>query len=362
MSGKPMNRYRLSALGLTGLLVASLNGCARGDASVDRTPESAAALPVIVVPAEIADIHATYKTTATITADAEAPILARVGGEVVEILVEEGDVVRKGQVLARLDGDRLRLEMRRAKAEFDKAAREYSRMADLHARNLISTAAFEDLKYDRDARKASFDLKRLNYDYTSIRATIAGVVSSRDIKLGTNVSAGQAAFNVTDTSHLVAYLNIPQTELSKFSSGDTAMVSVDSAPDTRFGATIARISPTIDTKSGTFRATLDIDNTDNALAPGMFARFTIAYEEHENAVVVPVSAVVLEDNESIVYIVENGSAARRTVQTGIHSGDLVEVLTGLAGSEKIVLSGQSRLRDGSRVLASANTDETAVTG
>ena len=362
MPATPMHRHRLTALGLAALLVAGLSGCARGDASVDQAPESTAALPVIVAPAEIADIHATYKTTATITADAEAPILARVGGEVVEILVEEGDVVRKGQVLARLDGDRLRLEMRQAKAEYDKAAREYSRMADLHARNLISTATFEDLKYDRDAKKASFDLKRLNFGYTSIRATIDGVVSSRDVKLGTNVSTGQTAFKVTDTSRLVAYLNIPQTELSKFSSGDTAMVSVDSAPETRFDATIARISPTIDMKSGTFRATLDIDNSGNELAPGMFARFTIAYEEHENAIVIPFSAVVLEDNESIVYIVENGSAARRTVQTGIHSGDLVEVLTGLAGDEQIVLSGQSRLRDGSRVLASADTGEIAATG
>ncbi len=357
-----MNRYRLNALGLTAFLVAGLNGCARGDASVDQTPENTAALPVTVAPAEIADIHATYKTTATITADAEAPILARVGGEVVEILVEEGDVVRKGQVLARLDGDRLRLEMRQAKAEFDKAAREYSRTADLHARNLVSTAAFEDLKYDRDAKQASFDLKRLNHDYTSIRATISGVVSSRDVKLGANVSAGQTVFNVTDTSRLVAYLNIPQAELSKFSAGNTAMVAVDSAPDTRFDATIARISPTIDTKNGTFRATLDIDNADNELAPGMFGRFTIAYEEHNDAVVIPVSAVVLEDNETIVYVVENGSAARRSVQTGIRSGGLVEVLTGLAGNEKIILSGQSQLRDGSRVLASANLDEVAVIG
>lgn len=357
-----MNKYRLWAIATTILLITGLSGCARGTASAGETPAAPAALPVIVVSAEIADIHATYQTTATIAADSEAPVLARVSGEVVEILVEEGDVVSKGQVLARLDGDRPRLEMRQAEAEFEKATREYARMANLHERNLISTAAFEDLRYDMDARKASFDLKRLNYDYTSIRATIAGVVSSRDVKVGTNVTAGQTAFEVTETSRLVAYLNIPQTELSKFSPGDKAAVSVDSAPDRRFGATIARISPTVNATSGTFRATLDIDNSDKQLAPGMFARFTIAYEEHSDAIVIPAAAVVREDNESIVYVVENGSAVRRTVQTGIRSDGLVEIVAGLANSEKIVLSGQSQLRDGSRVLASASANETSVIG
>lgn len=337
-------------------------GCGSGEAAQTGAQDVPAPLPVQVASAQVADISATYQTTATIEADAEAPILARVAGEVVEILVEEGDLVQKGEVLARLDGDRLRLQMLEAQADLQKTVREYERLTRLHERGLISTAAIEDLEYDLAAKRASYELKQLNYDYTEIRATIAGIVSSRDIKVGTNIAVGQHAFKVTNTARLVAYLTIPQTELHKFSSGQEVAVAVDSAPDVPFAATIARISPTIDASSGTFRATAYIDNDENGLAPGMFGRFKIAYARHSDAVVVPASAVVREDNEAIVYVIEDGAAVRRPVETGIEDSGLLEILSGLAAEDRVVLSGQSRLRDGSRVLASAATGTTGASG
>ena len=346
-----MNKRKCAALAGSALLAALLAGCNSGHARLGEPPP--APLPVVIATPTVADIAATYQTTATIAADAEAPILARVAGEVVEILVEEGDVVRQGQMLARLDGERLRIEMQRAKAEFEKTTREYRRMSNLHERGLISTAQVEALEYDLAALKASYDLRQLDFDYTAIRATISGVVSSRDVKVGTHVETGQAVFTITDTSRLVAYLNIPQTELAKFSSGHETAVAVDSAPSAVFDATIARISPTIDTTTGTFRATVYIDNQHGELAPGMFGRFAIAYEKHVAAILIPATAAVREDNEIIVYVVENGAAVRRPIQTGIQSNGLLEVVNGLGTSDQIVLSGQSRLREGSRVLASA---------
>lgn len=362
MSDQTMKLAKTGALGAVVLLSVSLAACGGGATASEATPEEAMPLPVVVVPAEIDDIHASYATTASILADAEAPVLARVRGEVVQILVEEGDRVAPGQVLARLDGDRLRLEMLRAKTEYEKARSEFARMTDLHERSLISTAAYDDLRFSVDALKASYELKKLNYDYTAIRATIGGVISARNVKQGSNVDISEPVFKVTDTQTLVAYLSIPQTELHKFSVGDEAIVAVDSAPGLQIRASIARISPTIDMATGTFRATVYIDNAKNALAPGMFGRFSIAYEEHSNAVVIPSAAVVREDNELVVYVVENGSAIRRTIQTGIESGGLVEVISGLSADDSIVLSGQAQLRDGTRVMASAATGATDVTG
>ena len=159
-------------------------------------------------------------------------------------------------------------------------------------------------------------------------------------------------FRITDTSELVAYLQIPQAEIAKFSAGQTATVAVDAIPNTMYLATIARISPTIDVRNGTFRATAFIDNRSSELAPGMFARFTISYEEHADALVIPRLALVEEDDQAAVYIVENGEVTRRVIETGIESGELVEVLGGLTGDEEIVVVGQSVLRDGSKVLAS----------
>ena len=332
----------------------ALSGCGVGEANVADSIdiEATSQVPVEVAYATRADIYATYEATTTIASDADAPVLARVAGDVVELLVEEGDQVNKGQVLARLDGARLRLELLAAKANLNQGRGEYERYLDLHDRGLVSASMIEGLKYDLDALEATYALRKLNYDYSSIRAPIAGIVSTRDIKLGQNIGTNDIAFRITDTRELIAYLQIPQAELAKFSAGHSASLRVDAMPGTRFAATIARISPTIDARNGTFRATAVINNQKGDLAPGMFARFRIAYEKHEDALVISTRALVEEDDQTSVYVVEAGEVARRTIETGIESGGQIEVLSGLAENDQVVVVGQSGLRDGSKVLAS----------
>ena len=355
-SGNPMSSK--SALAAVSFLVLPfLGGCNTGQANVPEAalPAGSAALPVEVVSPQVGEVLARYETTAKIASDAEAPVIARVEGQVVELLAEEGDRVVEGQILARLDGERLRLRMLQARANLDKTAREYERLKGLHARGLVSSAAFESLEFDLDSMRAGYELQRLQYEYTSIRAPISGVVASRDIKPGTHVRSGDATFRITDTSRLVAHLRIPQSELSKFSAGHAVELRVDAVPATSFIATIARISPTIDARNGTFRATAYIDNGAAELVPGMFGRFAIAYERRENVLLVPTAALVREDGISVVYVVENDAAVRRPVTLGIESDGMIEIVEGLARTERVVVAGQGGLRDGSRVLASHTT-------
>ena len=342
----------IAALVLAGATM--LSGCGVGQASVADAEAIQATTPV---PVEVAnpfraDIYATYNATATITSDADAPVVARIGGEVVELLVEEGDIVTEGQVLARLDGERLRLEMLAAKANLKRAQTEYERNVDLHSRGLISASMFDNLQYDLEALEATYELSRLNYDYSKIRAPIAGVVASREVKPGQFLAVNEVAFRITETSELVAYLQIPQSELPKLSPGHKASIEVASMPGVTHSATIARISPTIDTRNGTFRATAVIDNAAGDLAPGMFGRFTIAYEQHKDALVIPVAAVLDEDDEMTVYVVAGNEVERRNIDTGIESDGKIEVLGGLDENDVIVVIGHSGLRDGSKVLAS----------
>jgi membrane fusion protein (multidrug efflux system) len=334
--------------------LALLQACGVGEASHPSDSDTRAAMPV---PVEVAypirkDIFATYHATTTIESDLDAPVIARVQGEVVELVVEEGDRVVKGQVLARLDGERLRLDMLAAKANLNQARKEFDRYSDLAERGLVSESMFDGLRYDVAALQATFELKKLNYDYSAIRAPINGVVSSRDIKLGQSISASDVAFRITDPSQLVAYLQIPQAELAKFSAGHSASLRVDSMPDTDFAATIARISPTIDIRNGTFRATALVENQEGYLVPGMFARFDVSYEKHEDVLTVPADAIVEEDDEMTVYIVADGEVTQRVVTTGIYANDRVEILSGLVEEEEVVVVGHSGLRDGSKVLAS----------
>ena len=354
--------YNMVLTACTVLALASstlISGCGTGEASVtDAAPAaSETPVPVEITQPAYSDIFATYVANASIASDADAPVTARVAGQVVALLVEEGDRVDAGQILARLDGERLRLEVLAAAANLERARQEYSRNIDLHERGLISASMFEGLKYDLAALEATYELQQLNYGYSNIRATIAGIVSSREIKPGESVAAGQVAFRITDTAELVAYLQIPQAELPKFAAAHSASVAVAAIPDKDYPATIVRISPTIDTRNGTFRATAVIDNSNGDLAPGMFGRFTIAYEKHSNALVIPSHAALNEDERKTVYVVRDGKVQRRFITTGIEQDGRLEVLTGLAVDDEIVVVGHASLRDGSKVLASVSEQD-----
>ncbi len=348
-----MNRITLSLAALASLGSLAIAGCNADAAnpSAAAATSDTAAVPVQVDYPRRADLLATYGATTTLATDGDAPVPARVAGDVIDIHVEEGDRVVAGQVLATLDGERLRLEMLAAKAEVDRARAEYERYVDLHERGLVSKAMFDGLRFDLDALQATFERRQLEYGYAQIRAPIAGVVSARMIRPGQHLQAGTPAFRVTDTHELRADLQLPQTELSRIRAGQRAWLRVDSIPDTRFPAEIVRTSPTVDAETGTFRATAVVNNAAGRLAPGMFARFSIAYDTHENALVIPARALVDEDDGTAVYVVDGDAVKRRRIVTGIRSGDDVEVLDGLGAEDRIVVIGQDGLRDGSRVVA-----------
>ena len=333
---------------------AQLGGCGVGEASVADAGAVEAATPV---PVQVAhpyrdDMFATYVATATLASDADAPVVARVSGDVVELLVEEGDYIAEGEPLARLDGERLRLEMLAARANLQQARSELARNVDLHQRGLISASAFENMQYDLEALEATYALRKLEYGYATIRAPISGFVAAREIKPGQHLAVDDVAFRITDTSELIAYLQIPQAQLAKFASGHDVRIEVAAMPGETFPASVVRVSPTIDTRNGTFRATVVIDNSAGDLAPGMFGRFTIAYEKHADVLVVPTEALLDEDDASAVYVVNDGEVSRRNVETGVETGGRVEILAGLSEQDVVVVVGHSSLRDGSRVLAS----------
>lgn len=344
------------------LVSAALSACGSGTAATEDQESASAPLPVAVVAPQVADMAATYAITASLVAEEEATIPARIAGDIVAIFVEEGDRVKRGQVLARLDGERSRLTMRQAKADFERLGRERERLGKLHEKGLVSSASRDDVAAALEASKAAYERARLDVEYTAIRATIDGVVSNRAVKIGAALAEGEEAFVVTNTADLIAYLDIPQNELFKFTVGQEAALGVDSQPGVRFQAYVERISPTIDKNTGTFRATLSVDNAGGSLAPGMFADFVIVWDTYSNAVVIPESAAIREDNETIVFVVENGEAVRRRVEPGLESGGLLQIVDGLSLDDSIVLTGQARLRDGSRVLARSAAADRSVTG
>jgi membrane fusion protein (multidrug efflux system) len=319
---------------------------AAGDADAeDEKPP----VPVEVSRAIRGDVYAVYTGTASLESDEEALVVAKVGGEVEKIFVEEGDVVRAGQVLARLDGDRLRLEMEQTRANLQKLQQEYERNVELNERGLVSAGAFESIKFDLDSQRAAYSLAKLELDYTEIKAPIAGIVSERFIKVGNTISINDPVFNVTDLDPLLAYLFVPEREFRKLTPGQQADVTLDAIPGERFEAEILRISPVVDPQTGTFKVTLAVQDEGARLKPGMFGRFQIVYDARQDAVLVPRIALVDDDERQSVFVVEEGEARRREVRVGYSRGENVEIVEGVAAGEAVVTIGQTGLAEGARV-------------
>ena len=341
-----------------------LGACAQDEApdseSTETEEEEIIAVPVEVGLPTRGDIFAVYSGTAPIEAFAEADVIAKVAGEVREILVEEGDNVRKGQVLARLDGDRLRLELSQSEANLNKLQRDYERNVDLKEKGLISTGDFDKIRYEMEALEASYNLARLELDYTQIRAPIDGVISNRYIRLGNTVSVNDPVFEVTSLDPLVAYLHVPEREYRNIREGQIVGIDIDALAGQRIVAAVTRVSPVVDPNTGTFKITIEISDEQRRIKPGMFGRISIVYDQHVNVLQVPRSAILEDDGETSVFVVEDDKAMRRQVVTGYSNAGKIEVVEGLTDDDQVITVGQIGLKDEALVTIINESEETQV--
>lgn len=354
-------RYVWPGLAITALFLA---GCQPGadESDTESDEDEAAAIPVETATATRGDIFAVYSGTAPIEAFADATVIAKVGGEVREILVEEGDDVSSGAVLARLDGDRLRLEAEQAEANLRKLQRDYQRNVDLKGRGLISEGDFEKIQYEMEALQATFDLATLELSYTEIRAPIDGVISERFIKLGNTIDVNAPTFQVTSLEPLISYLHVPEREYRRIDIGQDATIHIDALAGMQFEAIVSRVSPVVDPDTGTFKISIEVSDSSRRLKPGMFGRIDIVYDMHRDAMQIPRSAIVEEAGQSAVYVIEDDVAERRIIRTGYIEGGQIEVLDGLNETEAFVIVGQTTLKNGAKVsiINDAEVGETAA--
>jgi len=326
--------------------------------SAEESEKESPAIPVETSTATRGDIYASYSGTAPVEAFADATVIAKVGGEVRKIYVEEGDAVVAGQILARLDGDRLRLEQMQTEANLAKLQRDYDRNVDLIDRGLISAGEIEKLRFEMEALEATNRLAKLQLSYADIRAPIDGVVSERFIKVGNTLNIEAPTFQITSFNPLVSYLHVPEREFRRIAPGQDAALVIDALGGELFRATVARVSPVVDPTTGTFKITIEVSDKTRQLKPGMFARINIVYDIHANALQVPRSALIDEIGTTSIFVVEDEVAHRREVETGFTGAGLVEIVSGLSDSDVFVAIGQGGLKDGSKVVV-INSDETS---
>lgn len=342
-----IGRLSLFALALAGLL--QVAGCSNDANSKEAGPDAEkkkeeVALPVEVSKAASGTIAATLTSTTTLEAEEQANVVAKVSGVATRLYVEEGQSVKAGDPLLQLDTERLQLEVARAESNLARLANDLERSKQLFEKKLISSDAYDKIRFEYDSLKASHDLAKLELAYGIVRAPIGGVVSKRMVKVGNMVQLNQPVFEITDFDPLLAVIHVPERELAKLHLNQPAVISVDAHRDQLFPASILRISPVIDAASGTFKVTLAVKDGARRLKPGMFGRVAVTYAQHDNAVLVAKEAVLNEDGESAVFIVRDNKAYRTPVQTGFTDEKHIEILSGVAANDVIVSTGQNSLK------------------
>jgi membrane fusion protein (multidrug efflux system) len=335
----------------TGLL--ALGACKGGQGGPGKDGKDGEAKGPEAVPVEVATvgrrpIAASYAGTAPLDARADAQVVAKASGVALQVMAEEGQRVAAGQVLVRLDSDRLRLQEAQSAAQVRKLEANYARSLKLSEQKLISANDIDQLKYDVENARAANHLARLELSYAEVRAPISGVIASRSIKTGNFVQINTPIFRIVDADRLEATLNVPERELATMKAGLPVQLQVDALPGKGFAGTVDRVSPVVDAGSGTFRVVCAFDNG-GVLQPGMFGRIRIDYDRRADALAVPRGALLDDEAQPAVYTIRAGKAVRVPLQIGYVDGEWVEVRSGLKAGDQVVTAGKVALREGSPV-------------
>jgi membrane fusion protein, multidrug efflux system len=370
------NRKRLIVAGLTALLGLSACGSEEDSAPAGRggrggpggwgggKPGGRAAIPVKAEVAHRTDMVAYIETHARLEAERRVVVVSRSTGLVEELLVEEGDRVRQGDILARLDKSETALRVEQVKVNLDQARTSFKRNQALYQRNMVSEADFESVRNQVDNLQVQLREAQLNLEYADIRSPIDGMVMARHIELGDMARGNGELFAVADLDPLITRIYIPERRMRQIAAGQEAQISIDALPDSNFKAQIRMISPGVDPQSGTVKITLEVPKGDGTLRPGMFATVRIITERRRGTLAIPKKALILETDEDDAFVVREGKAQRIPLVLGLVQGDLVEVLEGLVEGEQVVTVGQEGLKDGTqiRLIGAGQTVEEGEAG
>jgi len=355
----------------------SLSGCGGGDKGAGeagkkdgeavKLDKDGKPLPKVeAVPVEVAKagrhpISASYSGTANLDAPGEAQVVAKTSGVMVQLLAEEGDQVKAGQVLARIDGDRVRLEAQKQLTMVRKLENNFRRSQELAAQKLVSVEASEQIRYDLESARASYELAKLELSYTNITAPISGVVAQRMVKPGNLIALNAPVFRIVNNSHLEGVLNAPERELERLRAGLPLRMVVDAVPGKIFVGKVDRVSPVMDSGSGTFRVVCAFDNAPE-LRPGMFGRIEVVYDQREDALTVPRVALLEDEGEPALFVVRGNKAHRVPVKLGYSNGEVAEVLSGVKEGDLVITAGKVAVRDGTEVQIISNAAAVAEKG
>jgi membrane fusion protein, multidrug efflux system len=349
------------------------------DAEADTEQEL---VPVETVRLGRGAIEAVLRFSTNLEAESEVQVFSEAARRVVELKVEEGDRVRKGQLLLQLQDDEQKSELAKVESQLRKARREYQRQQSLFQQSLISEQAMNEATYEVEQLELAVEGARYMVRDTEVRAPIAGTVTGRHVNLGDHVTVNQHLFDLVDFDTIVARVYVPENNLAELEVGQEARLyasslseagpgSGDDAPAAASPAEgrtaeawvgkVARIAPIVDPRSGTVKVTVAIPRN-QGLLPGMYVEVELVTDVHDNALLVPKRAVIYDDNQAFLYRLTGAPAAgtpdveglraeRLRIDVWLEDRENIEPAPGseLQVGDEIVVAGQAGLKSGVEV-------------
>lgn len=309
---------------------------------------------------------------------ASVDVTSRVSGQLESLLVERGDAIQRGQLLAEIDDSDLQERIRRSEAGIAVARaavqREqatlrnlqvlFDRYQNLHEEALISTQELEDVESRLRVAEAEYQLAqaqveqaeadlrelRIQQEQTRILSPLDGFVGERVLDPGAQVNASTPIVSVLDVSRLKTVIPVPERVLPQIRPGLSAVVTVDPYPDRRYTGGITSVSPFLDAETRTADVEIEVDNSEGVLKPGMFARVQIEATIARTSLSIPRAALLTRGDQKGVYLLsEDDTAIYRTIEIGKIEGQVVEVLEGLSEGTRVVSAGAQNLNEGDKV-------------
>ena len=344
--------------GLAGcaVMIAALAGCAREGS----TPTNAAAggrgpasqvIPVAVTEASVRDLARTVTVTGPVEPIRAVSVSAQMAGTLVSVLVEEGDRVRAGQLLAALDVREAAAQLARAEAALVNAEAAFHRGERLQADDLVAESELDLLRSAYGIAQADVELWRTRVAFSRITAPVAGVVTRKRVEQGGTVAANTILFEIAEDALLVVRVQVSELDVVHLEPGRPVSLRLDAYPDARLTGKIRRIFPAADAVSRLVPVEVALDPAPAGIEPrpGFLARVEFNLNTRRQVLTVPVSAVGVADGGAFVYVVEADTLSRRAVTTGLTAAGWIEIESGLAAGARVVHSGHVNLRPGARV-------------
>ena len=265
------------------------------------------------------------------------------------IYAEEGDRVSSGAVLARLEGADLTANLESARAALEAARAAFERAEQLREREVITLPEYERDRTALAAAEAVHRQLETRVGYATIRSPISGVVTAKHVEAGDVVGAQTPLFEIADISTLVVPIGVSELDVGQLAAGDTLTVTLDAFPDRPLRGRIRRVFPSADptTRLVTIEVALEAGSQ---ARPGYLARVQLRLDARDDVLLVPAGAILSgPGGQESTFVVEDGKAFRREVESGLVSQGRVEVVRGLNAGEVVVVEGGSSLREGSPV-------------